>query len=128
MAPIKSGQTFQGTQQKIEAQFAYDLELLLYRQTAEWGMRSIQDSFGRLQMPLPINDDHYCADFLECIFRLHQLRIRQVGHNQIRDVYMPQWRRTAEDDAVWINFEYMLFSEQCKNNRVSRYHVYPEYQ
>ena len=91
-APIKSGQRFRGTQQEIEAHFAYDRELLSYRQTAEWGMRSIQGSFGRLRIPLPIDDEHLRADLLECIFRLHQLRTRRIGYNEIREVYMQQWR------------------------------------
>lgn len=102
--------------------------MLSYRQTAEWGMRSIQGSFGRLRMPLPINDEQFRADLLECVFRLHQVRTRRIGHNEIREVYMPQWKRTTEDEEVWINFENILFSDQRKNDRVSRYHTYPEYQ
>ena len=128
VAPIKSGQHFRGTQQEIEARFAYDRELLSYRQTAEWGMRSIQGSFGQLRLPLPIEDENFRADLLECVFRLHQLRTRKVGYNQIAEVYIPHWRSSAEDEYLWFNFENMLFSDQCKNDRVSHYHVQPEYE
>ena len=46
MAPMKTGQWMHGTDEEIEEQFAYDQELLSYCQTAEWGMQSIQGSFG----------------------------------------------------------------------------------
>jgi len=38
MAPIKTGERLHGTNEEIEERFAYDRELLSYRQTAEWGM------------------------------------------------------------------------------------------
>ncbi|KIJ92624.1 hypothetical protein K443DRAFT_13455 [Laccaria amethystina LaAM-08-1] len=38
MAPIKSGQRLRSTDDEIEERFAYDRELLSFRQTAEWGM------------------------------------------------------------------------------------------
>ena len=46
MAPIKTGQHLRGTVAEVEERFAYDRELLSYCQTAEWGMQSIQGSFG----------------------------------------------------------------------------------
>ncbi|KAF7371843.1 hypothetical protein MVEN_00041100 [Mycena venus] len=47
-APIKTGQRMQGTTEEIEERLAFDRQLLSYRQTAEWGMRGLQGSFGRL--------------------------------------------------------------------------------
>jgi hypothetical protein len=127
MAPIKVGQRFHGTEEEIEERFAFDRELLSYRQTAEWGMRSIQGSFGRLRLPLPIEDSNLRANLLETCFRLHNLRTRRIGRNQIQKVYMPEWRRTKEDEEIWTNFENMLFGEQKDNDRVSRFHVHAEY-
>lgn len=37
-----------GTADQIAEATAFNRELLSYRQTAEWGMRAIQGSFGRL--------------------------------------------------------------------------------
>jgi hypothetical protein len=48
VAPMKSGQKFRGTQAEIEEKYLFDREVVSYRQTAEWGMRSIQGSFRRL--------------------------------------------------------------------------------
>jgi hypothetical protein len=63
-APIKTGQRFQGTRDEIENRVAFDRELLSYRQTAEWGMRSLQGSFGRLQIPLEVGRQEERGDLL----------------------------------------------------------------
>jgi len=76
MAPIKTDQHLQGTTAEIEGRFAYDRELLSYRQTAEWGMRSIQGSFGRLRLPLQIDNKEERANLLEICFHLHNPRTR----------------------------------------------------
>jgi hypothetical protein len=47
-ALIKAGQAFRWTMAQIEEKLVFDWELLLYCQTAEWGMCSLQGSFGRL--------------------------------------------------------------------------------
>ncbi|PPQ95855.1 hypothetical protein CVT26_015594 [Gymnopilus dilepis] len=126
-APIKSGKKLRGTEEDIEEHFAYDRELLSYRQTAEWGMRSIQGSFGRLRLPLPTGDTEFRALLLETCFRLHNLRTREIGRNQIQTVYMAEWRRTNDDQRIWLDFENIVFSEQRRIDRVSRFHVFPEY-
>jgi hypothetical protein len=128
MAPIKSGQRLRGTDDEIEERFAYDRELLSFRQTAEWGMRSIQGSFGQLRMPLQINDKDARGDLLEICFRLHNLRTRRIGYNEIEKVYMPEWRKTLDDEEIWNQFEEMVFGDQRQKDRVSRFHVHPEYQ
>lgn len=126
-APIKTGQRLRGTAEEIDEKLAFDRELLSYRQTAEWGNRGLQGSFGRLRIPLEINNDEKRGDLLEICIRLYNLRARRVGFNQIRTVYMPIWRQTAEDEEVWVNFENMLFSQQRRSDRVSRYHNFAEY-
>jgi len=128
VAPIKTGERLRGTNEEIEERFAYDRELLSYRQTAEWGMRSIQGSFGRLRMPLQINDKNARGDLLEICFRLHNLRARRVGYNKIEKVYMPEWKKTLDDEEIWNHFEDMVFGDQQQKDRVSRFHVHPEYQ
>jgi hypothetical protein len=127
-APIKTGQAIRGTTAQIEEKLAFDRELLSYRQTAEWGMRGLQGSFGRLRLPLDIGDKEERGNLLEVCVRLHNLRAQRVGHNQIRTVYMPLWRQNKEDEEVWTNFENMLFSEQRRVDRVSRFHNFPEYE
>ena len=97
---------------EIEEKLAFDRQLLSYRQTAEWGMRALQGSFGRLRIPLEIGNQEGCGDMLEICVRLHNLCACCVGHNQIRTVYMPLWQQTQEDEEVWNNFENMVFGEQ----------------
>ena len=43
-----------------------------------------------------------------------------VGISQIRSVYQPVWME--EDDAMWFNFENMVFREIRAQDRVGRYH------
>jgi len=87
---------------------AFDHQVLSYRQTAEWGNHTLQSSFGRLRLPLPVRDDVARANLLEIAARLHNLRTRFVGLNQIRTVYMPLWTPTALE-AVWDGLERRLF-------------------
>ncbi|KAJ7201960.1 hypothetical protein B0H12DRAFT_1080916 [Mycena haematopus] len=117
-APIKTGQAIRGTTAQIEEKLAFDRDLLSYRQTAEWGMRSLQGSLGGSDFPWTS-----VIKMREGIY----WRLR-VGHNQIRTVYMPLWRQNKEDEEVWMNFENMLFSEQRRVDRISRFHNFPEYE
>ena len=100
--------------------------ILSYRQTAEWGMRELQGSFGRLRIPLGVEDIEKRADLIESCFRLHNLRTRLVGINQIRNVYVPIWRE-GEAQRIWEGFEGILFSDQRKYDRVSTFHVQEEW-
>jgi DDE superfamily endonuclease len=126
--PIKAGQQIRGNLEEVEQRLLFDRELLSYRQTAEWGMRSIQGSFGRLRIPLEINHTERRGNLLEICVRLHNLRTRKVGINQIRNVYMKQWMYNAEQEDVWKNFENMLFSDQRAKDRVSNYHTYASWE
>ena len=125
---MKDGQWVRGTTEQIEEAMAFNWELLSYRQTAEWGMRAIQGSFGRLRIPLDCNDNAGRGDLIEICLRLHNLHTIKVGINQIRTVYMQYWQETAEDMEIWTGFEEMLFSEQQKRDRVARFHVNFEYE
>eukprot|EP00808_Paulinella_micropora_P024241 g6371.t1 len=60
------------------------------RQSAEWGIGSLQKQFPRITLPLPHNADKR-ALVLECCFRLYNFRNRMGGRNQIRTSFDPAW-------------------------------------
>ncbi|KAE9096748.1 hypothetical protein PF005_g7777 [Phytophthora fragariae] len=70
----------------------FNTQLVSARQAAEWGMRAFQGSFGRLKLPLPANDHAHRHKVLMTCLRLHQVRTRCVGINQIKTVYEKIWR------------------------------------
>ncbi|KAJ8582170.1 hypothetical protein M405DRAFT_922049, partial [Rhizopogon salebrosus TDB-379] len=127
-APLKHGEVLCGSAAEIEERMAFNRELLSYRQTAEWGMWGIQGAFGRLRVPLDVNNQEARSNLIEVCLRLHNLRAIRVGINQIRTVYMKHWQANEDDIEVWRDFENMLFSEQRKKDRVSRFHVTLEFQ
>jgi hypothetical protein len=47
--------------------------------------------------------------------------------NQIQSVYVPHWQVEENDLVVWNHFEWMLFSEQRQNDRVSHFHIQANY-
>ena len=57
------------------------------RQAAEWGMRAIQGTFGRLHTTLTA-DETRRRTILTCIMHLHNYQTRLVGMNQITSVYV----------------------------------------
>jgi len=126
-APLKQGQHVQGSVTEINERMAFNREVLSYRQTAEWGMRGIQGALGRLHVPLEIANKDSRGDLIKICIRLHNLRAIRVGINQIRSVYLKCWQETADDAAVWQDFENMLFSTQRQKDQVSCFHVTLEY-
>jgi hypothetical protein len=121
-APMKDGARLPVDHAEREHVMRYDCQLLSFRQTAKWGMCTMQGSFGRLRVPLTINDSDLRGDILESTSWLFNLRACTVGHNQIRTVYMPIWKGGKQEE-LWATFESMLFSEQRRNDRVSRFHL-----
>ena len=121
-APMKSGTRLPADPKQCDQILAFDRQLLQFCQAAEWGMRTMQGSFGRLCVPLQINYHDLRGDLLETCTRLFNLRARKVGLNQIRTVYMPIWREN-EQDHVWKDFEEMLFSEQRQLDRGECFHL-----
>lgn len=122
-APIKAGTRLPSNRREREAMMQFNQQLVSYRQTAEWGMRALQGSFGRLRVPLPIGYKELRGDILETVARLHNLRTRCVEVNQIRSVYMPLW---TDDEEFWISLTSLNFSEQRRNDRVRRFHLVVE--
>lgn len=121
-APLKAGQHIPAD--PIEQQEALQLnrQLLSYRQTAEWGMRTLQGSFGRLRVPLPVGNDALRKQLLETCVRLSNVRARCVGINQIRNVYVPMWK-ASEDEWLWTDLGAMMFGDIRQRDRVSRFHI-----
>ena len=126
-APLKAGQNVRGTEAQIEVQLGFDRELLSYQQTAEWGNCALQGAFGCLWIPLQVKNAEQQGNLLEICNQLHNLCTWQVGINQIWTVYMDCWQGNAVDHEIWNHFENMLFSDQCKNDRVSHFPTYAEY-
>jgi hypothetical protein len=120
-APMKAGETLHMTEEGKRAAVQFDNQLLSCRQAAEWGMQTIQGSFGRLRMPLPVNNVKARANLIETCVRLSNVCTCLVGISQIKNVFMPIWKE--EDDGVWDSFETMLFGQIRQKDRVSRFHL-----
>ncbi|KAJ3513754.1 hypothetical protein NMY22_g14947 [Coprinellus aureogranulatus] len=127
VSPLKANNRIAGTEEEITETLHFNRELLSYRQTAEWGNRALQGSFGRLRIPLEVGNADRRGDLLEICARLHNLRARRVGINQIKQVYEPCWKQTDSDFRVWDDFRDIMFGEQRKYDRVSRYHIHVDY-
>ena len=121
-APLKSGQRIPTNAVAQQHTLLVNRQLLSYRQTAEWGMRMIQGSFGRLRVPLKISSKKRRQQLLEIIVRLSNVRTRCVGINQIRSVYMPTWK-ASEDEMMWLDLGNVMFGEIRKRDRVARFHL-----
>ena len=124
-APLKAGQRIEGTSMEIAEVMQFNRELLSYRQTAEWGNRGLQGSFGRLRVPLPVNAVKRRGDVLETCVRAFCLRTKCIGVNQINSVYVGEGNH--EERQIWATFENILFSDQRRNDRVLRFHISASY-
>jgi hypothetical protein len=93
-------------------------QLVSARQAAEWGMRCLQGSFGRLKMPMPADDATYRQRLLEICCRLHNVRTRLEGINQIKTVYEGVWKSTGD----YTEFGELLFRDVKKNDRIRRFY------
>ena len=121
-APMKAGETFHMTEEGMQAAVQFNNQLHSCQQVAEWGMRTIQGSFGCLRMPLPVNDAKAHANLIETCVQLSNVHTCLVGISQIREVFMPIWKE--EDGGVWDSFETMFFGQIKQNNCVSRFHLH----
>lgn len=106
--------------QRMRYSKEFGMELVSARQAAEWGMRAIQGGFSRLKLPMPAADPGYRREVLYLCCRLHQIRTRHVGINQIRTTYFSAWEEYGRD--VLDDFEEMLFTDIQRNDRISRYY------
>ncbi|KAK7680230.1 hypothetical protein QCA50_016739 [Cerrena zonata] len=109
-APIKSGQCLPSDPIEQAEFIAFDCQLLLYCQTAEWGMWALQGAFGQLRVPLDLSDAEWHCDLIEVCVRMNNIHALLVGINQIQNVYIPTWDQ-AEGAQLWFEFENMLSSD-----------------
>ena len=67
------------------------------RQSAEWGMKLLQCSFPRLKDRFIYEERGERRIMLKLMVLLFNMRAQMVGINQIRNVYMPQLNRSANE-------------------------------
>ena len=120
-APLQAGSILPTDPDELAHVLLFNRQLLSFRQSVEWGMRSLQGAFGRLRVPLPIEDLPFRQDLLEICVRLHNVRVRCVGISQIRNVYQPLWA-PVEEARLWSEFERLTFGQIRANDQVGRFH------
>jgi hypothetical protein len=120
LVPLKQGDRLPFDGEEHQSVLTKSHALLSYRQTAEWGMRQLQGSFGCLSLPLDINDQDQRSNLLEACLCLHNLKSRLVGINQIRNVYS----HTVE--RPWGGFESVLFLRR-QVGQVSGFYIQEEW-
>jgi hypothetical protein len=67
------------------------------RQAAEWGMRALRLSFGRLTGTLRYETDGHRSQILTSIVLLYNWRANTVGLNETRTVFMPHLTKNVEN-------------------------------
>lgn len=85
-------------------------------------MCTLQGSFGRLCIPLDINNPDGQQQLLEVCVCVFNLRARLVGINQICSVYLPIWQE-SEDERLWTALGDMVFGDICRHDHVARFHL-----
>ena len=108
--------------EEMQAAVQFDNQLLSCWQAAEWGMWTIQGSFGCLHLPLPIANTRACANLIEACIQLSNVCAQLVGISQIWEVFMPIWKE--EEGNVWDSFKTMFFRQLRQRDWVSRFHLY----
>ncbi|KZV63120.1 hypothetical protein PENSPDRAFT_617033 [Peniophora sp. CONT] len=119
-APLKQDSRLPDDPQERAQLLEFNRQLVQSRQAAEWGMHSMRTSFGRLNIPLDVNDKEGRATLLEVCTRLHNLRAETVGINEIRQVYEPTWR--TEEDDIFFRMERLVLRDVRRHDRVARFH------
>jgi hypothetical protein len=69
------------------------------RQTAEWGMLTLQASFPRLKDRFVYEERGERRIVLKMMVLLYNMRARMVGINQILNTYMPRLMWDANEDV-----------------------------
>lgn len=96
---IKSGQQrlVGETRAELIRHIRLNAEATSMRQSAEWGMRTLQASFPRIRDRFIYEERGERRLVMEMCFLLYNLRARRVGINQIRSVYMSALNMQAND-------------------------------
>jgi hypothetical protein len=119
--PLKAGQRIEGSPEELRELLQFNRELLSFRQTAEWGNRGLQGSFGRLRVPLPIKFVERRSDIIEVCMCAFCLCTKLIGFNQIKSVYVGEGNR--EDEQTLSALENIFFADRQQNDRVLRFHI-----
>ena len=102
---LKSGQDLLGssapTQQEQQIEHQLRWQTTSARQTAEWGMLSIQASFPQVKDRFIYEEHREQRIVLKMFVLLYNMRARMVGINQIRNTYMPHLLRNANEDILF---------------------------
>jgi hypothetical protein len=69
---------------------------------------------------MPADDVAYRYRLLDVCCRLHNVRTRLEGINQIKTVYEDQWKSGGE----YTEIEEMMFRNSRKNDRIPRYYQF----
>ena len=96
----------------------FNRQLKSARQSAEWGMRSLQGSFGRPRIPLPSDDVSFRQLVLVLCCRLFQIRARVVGISEIQAVYERIWL----ESGIYAGFQDLRFREILFGDRIRQYY------
>jgi hypothetical protein len=86
VSPLKENELERVSPSLQPAAAALSSQITSLRQACEWGMGSIQKPFKRLLVPLPWRDSVRGVR-LSNIFRLWNVRVRNTGVSQIREVF-----------------------------------------
>jgi hypothetical protein len=98
--------------------FWFNRQLVSCRQAVEWGMRSLQGSFGWLRIPMHSDNAHFRQLLHLVICQVHQLQKRLVGINQIKNVYERVWR----ESGLYDKFEQMVFGDTWRSYRIEKFY------
>jgi hypothetical protein len=95
-APLLAGSNLPDDPEELRHVLTFNRQLVSLRQSAEWGMRALQGAFGRLCVPLTIEDIPFRQDLLEvCACQNHSAdagRARAKGlvlRGRTVDVFTP---------------------------------------
>ena len=119
LAPVKRGDRLPDSPCSYSRLKVLNDQVVSARQAAKWGMRTIQGTFARLNLPLPASNHQFRYDVLEAVCRLHQIRTQLVEINQTRSVYEQVWN---EHQLLCRDFHKMLFRDIEKKCHISRYY------
>jgi hypothetical protein len=102
---LKSGQDILGssapTRHEQNREHQLRRQTTSARQTAEWGMLSIQASFPRLKDRFIYEERGERRLVMKMFVLLYNMRARMVGINQIRNTYMTHLNRNANEDVMF---------------------------
>jgi hypothetical protein len=86
-------------------------------------MCAIQGGFGRLKLPLDIQDSEGRGNTIEIAIQMTNVCTRRIGINQTLQFYVPIWKENKVDALMWDGFEDMVFGEVQKHDCVAMFHT-----